>query len=283
MSAGLLSSAVCQFRRLCRFAGPDRCQRSRGFSFAGIGRAIALEMVREGADLAITDIDLELAQKVANEAQALRADARVWAGQLDVRNAAGVAERVEEAAKRLGGLELAVNNAGVSSMKRVVDLTEADWDFNMDVNAKGIFLCCQAEVRYFLREGHRNKPRSIVNTASMAGKKAAPLLAHYSASKFAVIGFTQALALETAEQGIRVNAVCPGYVRTSMQEREVVWEADLRGITPEEVRQEYLHAIPLGRLEEPEDVARVVVFLLSDRAAYMTGQAINVTGGSIMF
>ena len=250
---------------------------------SGIGRAIALEMVREGADLAITDIDLASAQKVANEAQALRTDARVWAGQLDVRNAADAAERVEEAANRLGGLELAVNNAGVSSMKRVVDLTEADWDFNMDVNAKGIFLCCQAEVRYFLREDHRNKPRSIVNTASMAGKKAAPLLAHYSASKFAVIGFTQALALETAEQGIRVNAVCPGYVRTSMQEREVVWEADLRGITPEEVRQEYLHAIPLGRLEEPVDVARVVVFLLSDRAAYMTGQAINVTGGSIMF
>ena len=258
----------------------------RGFitgAGTGIGRAIALEMVREGADLAITDIDLESAQRVTNEAQGLRTDARVWAAQLDVRDAASVTERVEEAASRLGGLELAVNNAGVSSMKRVVDLTEADWDFNMSVNAKGIFLCSQAEVRYFLRQGRRDRTRSIVNTASMAGKKAAPLLAHYSASKFAVIGFTQALALETAADGIRVNAVCPGYVRTSMQEREVVWEANLRGITPEEVRQDYLRAIPLGRLEEPEDVARVVVFLLSDRAAYMTGQAINVTGGSIMF
>src|SRR6266849_3389211 len=217
---------------------------------AGIGRAIALETVREGADLYITDLDAEAAQ------------------------------RVEDAAQRLGGLELAVNNAGVSSMARVVDLTEADWDFNMDVNAKGIFFCCQAEVRLFLRRGGGG---TIVNTASMAGKKAAPLLAHYSASKFAVIGFTQALALETAADSIRVNAVCPGYVRTSMQEREVQWEANLRGITPEEVRQDYLRAIPLGRLEEPEDVARVVVFLLSDRAAYMTGQAINVTGGSIMF
>ena len=248
----------------------------------GIGRAIALEMVREGADLAITDIDLASAQKVADEARALRNDARAWAGQLDVRDAHNVAARVEEAASYLGGLELAVNNAGVSSMKRVVDLDEADWDFNMDVNAKGTFLCCQAEVRYFLRQPY-GRMRSIVNTASMAGKKAAPLLAHYSASKFAVIGFTQALALETAAHGIRVNAVCPGYVRTSMQEREVLWEASLRGITPEEVRQDYLRAIPLGRLEEPEDVARVVVFLLSDRAAYMTGQAINVTGGSIMF
>ena len=255
----------------------------RGFitgAGAGIGRAIALEMVREGADLYITDLDLEAAQRVANEARALRAEAQVWAEQLDVRNAVNVTARVEDAANRSGGLELAVNNAGVSTMARVVDLTEADWDFNMDVNAKGIFLCCQAEVRHFLRQGRGGR---IVNTASMAGKKAAPLLAHYSASKFAVIGFTQALALETAADGIRVNSVCPGYVRTSMQEREVIWEAELRGITPEEVRADYVRAIPLGRLEEPEDVARVVVFLLSDRAAYMTGQAINVTGGSIMF
>ena len=258
----------------------------RGFitgAGTGIGRAIALEMVREGVDLAITDIDLPSAQKVADEARTVRSDARIWAGQLDVRDAASAASRVEEAANYLGGLELAVNNAGVSSMKRVVDLSEDDWNFNMDINAKGIFLCCQAEVRYFVRQGQSSRMRSIVNTASMAGKKAAPLLAHYSASKFAVIGFTQALALETAADGIRVNCVCPGYVRTSMQEREVVWEAALRGITQEEVRQDYLRAIPLGRLEEPEDVARVVVFLLSDRAAYMTGQAINVTGGSIMF
>lgn len=255
----------------------------RGFitgAGTGIGRAIALEMVREGVDLYITDLNLDTAQQVANEARALRAEAHVLAGQLDVRNALNVTARVKDAANHLGGLELAVNNAGVSTMARVVDLTEADWDFNMDVNAKGIFLCCQAEVRHFLRQGRGG---SIVNTASMAGKKAAPLLAHYSASKFAVVGFTQALALETAADGIRVNSVCPGYVRTSMQEREVIWEADLRGITPEEVRADYVRAIPLGRLEEPEDVARVVVFLLSDRAAYMTGQAINVTGGSIMF
>ena len=255
----------------------------RGFitgAGTGIGRAIALEMVREGVDLYITDLDGEAAEHVAAEARALRPEAHIWAGQLDVRNAAGVAARIEDAANRLGALELAVNNAGVSSMVKVVDLTEEDWDFNMNVNAKGIFLCCQAEVRLFLRQG---KGGAIVNTASMAGKKAAPLLAHYSASKFAVVGFTQALALETAADGIRVNCVCPGYVRTGMQEREVLWESTLRGISPEEVRADYLRAIPLGRLEEPEDVARVVVFLLSDRAAYMTGQAVNVTGGAIMF
>ena len=255
----------------------------RGFitgAGTGIGRAIALGMVREGADLYITDLDAEAARRVAVEARALRSEAHIDAAQLDVRIAADVTARVEDAARRLGGLELAVNNAGVSSMARVVDLTEADWELNMDVNAKGIFFCSQAEVRLFLRQGRGG---GIVNTASMAGKKAAPLLAHYSASKFAVIGFTQALALETAADSIRVNAVCPGYVRTSMQEREVAWESALRGITPEEVLQEYIRSIPLGRLEEPEDVARVVVFLLSDRAAYMTGQAVNVTGGAIMF
>src|SRR5260370_19644580 len=255
----------------------------RGFITAagiGIGRAIALEMVREGADLVITDMDVAAAQRVADEAGVLRPEARIGGGQLDVGDAAGIAARLKDVVNLLGSLELAVNNAGVSSMGKVVDLTEADWDFNMDVNAKGIFLCCQAEVRLFLQQG---KGGSIVNTASMAGKKAAQLLAHYSASKFAVIGFTQALALETAADGVRVNAVCPGYVHTSMQEREVVWESHLRGITPEEVRADYLRAIPVGRLEEPEDVARVVVFLLSDRAAYMTGQAVNVTGGAIMF
>lgn len=247
---------------------------------AGIGRAIALEMVREGADLYITDLDEAAAQRVAEEAQTLRPQARVWAEQLDVRESGAVAACISDAARRLGSLELAVNNAGVSSMARVVDLSEDDWDFNMDVNAKGIFLCCQAEVRLFQEQGRGG---TIVNTASMAGKKAAPLLAHYSASKFAVIGFTQALALEVAADGIRVNCVCPGYVRTSMQEREIAWESRLRGISPEEVRQDYVRAIPLGRLEEPQDVARVVVFLLSERAAYMTGQAINVTGGAIMF
>jgi meso-butanediol dehydrogenase/(S,S)-butanediol dehydrogenase/diacetyl reductase len=246
----------------------------------GIGRAIALELVGEGADLYITDLDESMARKVASEARARRAEAQIGTGQLDVRDAAAIAARLEEANSILGGLELAVNNAGVSSMKRVVDLSEDDWNFNMDVNAKGIFLCSQAEVRLWLRKG---KKGSIVNTASMAGKKAAPFLAHYSASKFAVIGFTQALALETGASGIRANCVCPGYVRTSMQEREIQWEAELRGITPAAVREDYVRAIPMGRLEEPEDVARVVVFLLSDRAAYMTGQAINVTGGSIMF
>ncbi|MGO7420879.1 SDR family NAD(P)-dependent oxidoreductase, partial [Rhizobium ruizarguesonis] len=119
----------------------------------------------------------------------------------------------------------------------------------------------------------------IVNTASLAAKIGAPLLAHYSASKFAVLGWTQALARELAASGIRVNAVCPGFVKTGMQEREIAWEASLRGVTPERVVADYIAQTPLGRLETPEDVADVVVFLCSNSARFMTGQGVNVTGG----
>jgi NAD(P)-dependent dehydrogenase (short-subunit alcohol dehydrogenase family) len=149
----------------------------------------------------------------------------------------------------------------------------------MAVNAKGIFLTNQAAIRRFIANGTKG---AIVNTASLAGKTGVALLAHYVASKFAVVGFTQSLAKEVAPLGIRVNAVCPGFVRTSMQAREIEWEAKLRGMTPQAVRDEYVSLTPLGRLEEPEDVARVAVFLASDLARFVTGEAVNVTGGVLM-
>ena len=161
-------------------------------------------------------------------------------------------------------------------MNYVENLTEEEWDFNMNVNAKGVFLTNQNAINFFKSSKTKGK---IVNTASLAGKVGAPLLAHYSASKFAVIGFTQALAREVAKDGIRVNAVCPGLVKTGMQDREVIWEAKLRNLSPEKVIQEYIDMTPLGRLEKPEDVADVVTFLASENSRFMTGQAINVTGG----
>jgi len=240
----------------------------------GIGLAIVHALVSEGAIVAVTDADGASAEaaagQVGNKATAL---------QLDVTNAAQTAEVFQTAGEALGGLDLVVANAGISTMNRVVDLTEEEWDSNMAVNAKGVFLTNREAVKCFMATDTKGV---IVNTASLAGKIGAPLLAHYAASKFAVVGFTQSLAKEVAEHGIRVNAVCPGFVRTSMQEREIVWEAELRSMTPEAVRDEYVSLTPLGRIEEPEDIAKVVVFLASDLSAFLTGESINATGGVLM-
>ncbi|MDH3474512.1 MAG: SDR family oxidoreductase [Rhodospirillales bacterium] len=240
----------------------------------GIGLAIVRALGREGARVAVTDYDLASAQAAAEE---LGDGARAF--RLDVTDAAETEQAFRSAIDWLGGLDLVAANAGISTMNRVVDLTEEEWDSNMAVNAKGIFLTNREAVRRFLASGTQGV---IVNTASLAGKTGAPLLAHYAASKFAVVGFTQSLAKEVAEHGIRVNAVCPGFVRTSMQEREIAWEGELRGMTPEAVREEYVALTPLGRIEEPEDIAEVVVFLASDLSRFLTGESINATGGVLM-
>jgi NAD(P)-dependent dehydrogenase (short-subunit alcohol dehydrogenase family) len=240
-------------------------------SARGIGAAIVRALARAGVRVAVSDIDLGAAEALAAEIGSGAA-----AFQIDVRDRASTEEALTSGIAHLGGLDILCANAGVSTMRRAVDLTDEDWDFNFDVNARGVFLSNQIACRYFLAEKSKGV---IVNTASLAAKVGAPLLAHYSASKFAVFGWTQALAREMAPHGIRVNAVCPGFVRTSMQEREIIWEVSLRGMTPEAVRAEYVSLTPMGRIEEPEDVADVVLFLASDAARFMTGQGINVTGG----
>lgn len=237
----------------------------------GIGAAIARALSAAGARVAVTDLDGDAAARVAAELPGPACH-----GKLDVTSRDATEAAIAAAEVALGPLDGLCANAGVSTMRRVVDLTDDDWSFNMDVNARGVFLSNQAIVRRWLAAGRRG---TIVNTASLAAKVGAPLLAHYSASKFAVVGFTQGLAREVAEAGIRANCVCPGFVATGMQTREIQWEAELRGITPAEVVADYIRQTPLGRLETPEDVAGVVVFLHSDLARFMTGQAINVTGG----
>ncbi len=249
----------------------------------GIGRAIAHVLAEAGAKVAVTDVDEAGAQAVAQEIREQGGEALAFP--LDVTDQTAATEVVQALVARWGRLDIWCNNAGVSTMNRFVDLTERDWDFNMDINAKGTFLCSQVVVRQMLtqepdEEGIRGR---IINTASMAGKRGnAPFLAHYVASKFAVVGLTQAMAGELAPEGILVNAVCPGYVRTGMQERELRWEAELRGVAVEDVQQLYIADTPLGRLETPEDVARVVLFLASPLANFVTGEAVNVNGGAFM-
>ena len=252
---------------------------------SGIGRAIAMDFALEGAKVAVTDLDPNLARATAQLIAERRGEA--LAIEMDVTKPAMIQSARQAVINQWGSINVWCNNAGVSSMNHFLDLTESDWDFNMDINAKGVFLCSQLAIGQFLKQprdaqsGLRGK---LINIASMAGKRGnAPYLVHYVASKFAVVGLTQALAGELASQGITVNAVCPGYVKTSMQDREAEWEAHLRGnLTADEVRELYIKDTPLGRLESPQDVSQVVLFLASSAADFITGESINVNGGSWM-
>jgi len=239
----------------------------------GIGRATAAALVGHGARVAIADVDLDAATRTATALGATAVAVR-----MDVRERASVESGFAQALAGLGGCDILIANAGVSTMRAALEIEDAEWDFNFAVNTRGVFLTNQVAARHFVQQG----AGVIVNTASLAAKVGAPYLAHYSASKFAVLGWTQALARELAPQRIRVNAVCPGFVRTSMQSREIEWEATLRGVTSERVIADYVAQTPLGRLEEPEDVADVIVFLCSNAARFMTGQGVNVTGGIYM-
>jgi len=243
---------------------------------SGIGRAVARAFAMSGSRVVATDVSLDGARETAEEIALLGADA--VARQMDVTSEASVIDTVADVEATTGPIAFLVNCAGVSSMAPFLELTEQDWDLNMDVNAKGVFLV----TRQVLRSMVPRRVGCVVSIASAAAKEGTPLLAHYSASKWAVVGLTQSVAREVARDNIRVNAVCPGTVRTPMQDREVVWEGRLRGVDPEKIRQGYVAHTPLGRLGEPEDVADVVQFLCSDKARFMTGQAVNVTGGIIL-
>jgi NAD(P)-dependent dehydrogenase (short-subunit alcohol dehydrogenase family) len=241
---------------------------------SGIGAAIATELGRRGFYVVVSDVNEEAAEAVAGaliEAEALR---------LDVTDHEAVEAATHSIVAKHGRLDVWVSNAGISKMQRFVDISPADLERNFRVNTYGVFFCGQSAARAMIALG---QPGVIINTASMAAKQGkAPFLADYVASKFAVLGLTQAMALELAPHHIRVNSVCPGFVATPMQTRELAWEAELRGTTPEVVKQGWINDTPLARLQTPEDVAKVVAFLASDDAAFLTGEAISVNGGAFM-
>ena len=241
---------------------------------SGIGAAIAAELGRRGYHVVATDIDLRSVEKVASDIGSAQAF------QLDVTDAESCNDLVRTVAKDHGRLDVWVSNAGISKMQRFLDIPPADLMRSFEVNTFGPFYCGQAAARAMISLGTQG---SIVNIASMAAKQGGvPYLADYVASKFAVVGLTQAMAYELSPHGIRVNSVCPGFVATAMQTRELAWEAELRGVSPEEVKETWVNATPLARLETPEDVAKVVAFLASDDSRFITGEAISVNGGAFM-
>jgi len=242
----------------------------------GMGRAITAAFLEEGARVVLADLNEE---KVAETAHELGGgnDGRAVGLGCDVTNSGQVKSTVAAAIDHLGDLDILVNNAGTITMRPVVELSEEEWDLVMDVNAKGVFLCSQAVLPQMLER----KSGSIVNVASQAGKRGYRLFAHYCGSKAAVIVFSKGLALELAPH-IRVNCVCPGIVNTDMMEREYAWETAMTGEPKESIKERWMSGIPMGRFQEPEHVARVVLFLASSDASEMTGQAINITGGMVM-
>ena len=240
----------------------------------GIGRAIAVKFAELGCSVIVADLNIEGAKGTVAMLSDPTGKARHSAISIDVTKKADVVEKFAWVKENYGKLDILMNNAGVSTMHRLVDLTEEEWDFNFNVNTKGVFLVSQAAAP-LLTEGGR-----IVNTCSMAAVKPDPMLPHYTASKFAVLGLTKAMALEFAPRKITVNCVCPGWVKTPMQDREIVWEGEIRGMKPEDVRQSYIDNTPLGRLCYPEDVADVVGYLVSPEAKFLTGEAVNIAGGA---
>ena len=259
----------------------------------GIGRAIATRLAKEGADVAVNDItehpyaadqaDWQGLPDVIREIEAM--GQRAISVVADVADAEQVKEMVEQTVAHFGKIDILVNNAGTIAGKDrvpVVDLAEEDWDRVQRVNVKGVFLCSQAVARHLITQGTGGK---IINMSSVTGKRGSARFSAYSASKFAVIGFTQSLACELAPYQVNVNAICPGLVDTERfgHLASVLMPENL---SPDEQLSEYARrseaAVPIGRLAEGADVAKMAAFLASDEAAYLSGVSLTVSGGTVM-
>ncbi len=233
----------------------------------GIGRAIAEVLVQAGARVAVADRDIAVAETTINSLNAIRADAAI-AVEMDVTSKASIEAAADTIAKALGPVEILVNNAGIVKNAPSIEVTEEDWHSVIDVNLHGVFFCSQV----FGAAMVKARKGAIVNIASIAGQvpvRPQPQ-ASYNASKAAVNLITKSLAVEWAKTGVRVNAVAPGYIAT---------ELTVAGRSNPDWYPVWLDSTPVGRLGEPAEVARAVLFLVSDAASYITGTTLTVDGG----
>ncbi len=236
---------------------------------SGIGRASALAFARAGAKVVVADMDVERGE--AAVADILGGGGQACFVRADVTRSADVQAMVAATVERFGQLDCALNNAGIEGVVGVPidEAQEADWDRVIDINLKGVWLCLQHEIRQMKRQGGG----SIVNTASVAGLVGGTFGAAYFASKHGVVGLSKAAAVENGTSTIRVNAVCPGVIKTEMADRLLDNDAE---------REQLIAAQhPIGRLGTPEEVAEMVVWLCSDAASFVTGQALAVDGGFV--
>ena len=243
----------------------------------GIGRQIALRLAEAGADVAVADVNADTVRETADAIQGL--GRRSVALTVDLADAVAAEVLAGRAVAHFGRLDVLVNNAAIGDPRSLWELEPEHWDRVYAVNVKGLFFCLRGAAR-IMRDAGSGK---IVNLASSAGKLGSPNHLHYAATKAAVINITHSMAQALAPYGVNVNCVCPGIVETALWERTARMHAELSGRPVEEIVRERVARTPLGRAARPDDVANVVTFLASSDADYMTGQAVNVTGGLVTF
>lgn len=233
----------------------------------GIGRSIALLLAERGADIAVNYAgNTAAAEAVKAEIEAL--GRRAVLIRADVADTAACEAMVAETVEKLGRIDILVNNAGITRDGLLMRMKEEDWDAVLATNLKSVFNCTKAAVKYMMKA----RSGRIVNISSVVGAMGNAGQANYAAAKAGIIGFTKATAKETAARGITVNAVAPGFIAT-----------DMTAVLPEKVVENLKANIPMGRLGAPEDIAKAVAFLVSDEAAYITGQTLHVNGGMLMY
>ena len=230
----------------------------------GIGQAIALRLAREGADLALCDLQAEWLEETSGKVKALGREASAYS--CDVSNNKSVQACVDQMHKDFGHLDVLVNNAGITKDGLIARMSEEDWDAVLDINLKGTFLFSKAVGKIMMKQ----RSGTMVNIASVIGLMGNAGQANYAASKAGVIALTKSVAKELASRGVRANAVAPGFIETKMTQQ-----------LTDDTRQKMLSIIPLAEFGQPEQVADVVNFLASDQSGYVTGQVISVCGGMV--
>ncbi|MBM3155695.1 MAG: SDR family oxidoreductase [Chloroflexi bacterium] len=229
----------------------------------GIGQGICFRFADEGAKVAVFDVTPDEAKEVAGEIK--KSGGAALALKVDVTKAAEIEKAVKEVISKFGKVDILVNNAGITRPSKVADMTDEVWDSVVEVNLKGVFLCCRAVIPHMKAQ----KYGKIVSIASILAQRGGPYYAHYGATKAGVVSFTQSLAIELGRHNINVNAVGPGIIDTPMAAGDVA----------SELQQSLIKRIPLRRIGTPRDIADAALFLASDEAAYITGQCLYVCGG----